>query len=571
LCVLVDGWRTHAHTGMQRNFEVPSLELPGLSELPFPDLSDFAAQSAAPSDGRADDAPPSPPDDLAELDGFGTCDVVGPLAAVNLVAVGLLMCLMVRRPIARTAEFSLLVGAQLVGALVQADYLYIWLASGGVTEAYARAHPMEEWLRLFSGLGVTLYFLAMSIQLLRTVRSPFQVGSNAAYHILACSVAAGFAALAVQFELSDEALLDVPPGDAARWALTIVRSALYILALATLLYAWRLILRGVQAADAAYTQKRRILTVALATILLIEAVFGIFPPLVPLVLIDGFHLDGHSAACTATILLGLQDAVLAASWLLVLQYSAHKLREAAQGDRRSISLETKGSFEPEGAGDLSAALRKQLVSLITEGACRSAWEVERESEEGLVSSLTPPECTTEQDKVELAEEYRSVSTLSRFGTSQDVRGSRQTPVHVSTFAPRIFHELRRFGGVSTREYTHSLGGEATERFTEGKSGAFFYFTHDRRYIIKTASKEEFATLMRILPRYHTHAKRHPHSLINRIVGAHELSLYGQRVRVMVVESCFQASREVHERYDLKGSWVGRGGKMLKSRGDVLKD
>mmetsp|Transcript_4007 Transcript_4007/g.11944 ORF Transcript_4007/g.11944 Transcript_4007/m.11944 type:complete len:253 (-) Transcript_4007:117-875(-) len=183
----------------------------------------------------------------------------------------------------------------------------------------------------------------------------------------------------------------------------------------------------------------------------------------------------------------------------VLQYSAHKLREAAQGDRRSISLETKGSFEPEGAGDLSAALRKQLVSLITEGACRSAWEVERESEEGLVSSLTPPECTTEQDKVELAEEYRSVSTLSRFGTSQDVRGSRQTPVHVSTFAPRIFHELRRFGGVSTREYTHSLGGEATERFTEGKSGAFFYFTHDRRYIIKTASKEEFATLMRILP------------------------------------------------------------------------
>mmetsp|Transcript_41454 Transcript_41454/g.135293 ORF Transcript_41454/g.135293 Transcript_41454/m.135293 type:complete len:525 (-) Transcript_41454:925-2499(-) len=432
---------------MQRNFEVPSLQLPGLRELPFPGLSDFAAQSAATSGGRADDAPPSPPDDLAELDGFGTCDVVGPLAAVNLVAVGLLMCLMVRRPIARTAEFSLLVGAQLVGALVQADYLYIWLASGGVTEAYARAHPMEEWLRLFSGLGVTLYFLAMSIQLLRTVRSPFQVGSNAAYHILACSVAAGFAALAVQFELSDEALLDVPPGDAARWALTIVRSALYILALATLLYAWRLILRGVQAADAAYTQKRRILTVALATILLIEAVFGIFPPLVPLVLIDGFHLDGHSAACTATILLGLQDAVLAASWLLVLQYSAHKLREAAQGDRRSISLETKGSFEPEGAGDLSAALRKQLVSLITEGACRSAWEVERESEEGLVSSLTPPECTTEQDKVELAEEYRSVSTLSRFGTSQDVRGSRQTPVHVSTFAPRIFHELRRFGGV----------------------------------------------------------------------------------------------------------------------------
>ena len=131
-----------------------------------------------------------------------------------------------------------------------------------------------------------------------------------------------------------------------------------------------------QAADAAYTQKRRILTVALATILLIEAVFGIFPPLVPPPPpLSGRHGDcsrgaphgcccrcrwcsstaftstatrwtprhapdapsplslpfppqHHSslprrlapapqAACTATILLGLQDAVLAASWLLV--------------------------------------------------------------------------------------------------------------------------------------------------------------------------------------------------------------------------------------------------------------
>lgn len=40
---------------------------------------------------------------------------------------------------------------------------------------------------------------------------------------------------------------------------------------------------------------------------------------------------------------------------------------------------------------------------------------------------------------------------------------------------------------------------------------------------------------------------------------------------MVVESCFASSRPVHERYDLKGSWIGRGGKILKKRGEVLKD
>lgn len=229
-----------------------------------------------------------------------------------------------------------------------------------------------------------------------------------------------------------------------------------------------------QAADAAYTQKRRILTVALATILLIEAVFGIFPPLVPPPPpLSGRHGDCSRGAphgcccrcrwCSSTAFTSTAtrwtprhapDAPSPLSlpfppqhhtppyhavsplrhrprapprsslgcktpcspprgcWCLpcslappspplpsyslspppsslltvhlhllpsqVLQYSAHKLREAAQGDRRSISLETKGSFEPEGAGDLSAALRKQLVSLITEGACRSAWEAGRE-------------------------------------------------------------------------------------------------------------------------------------------------------------------------------------------------
>lgn len=84
-------------------------------------------------------------------------------------------------------------------------------------------------------------------------------------------------------------------------------------------------------------------------------------------------------------------------------------------------------------------------------------------------------------------------------------------------------------------------------------------------------QEEFGTLLKILPKYHSHVERHPHTLINRVVGAHELVLYGQRVRVMVVESCFTTSREIHERYDLKGSWVGRGGKILLKRGEVLKD
>lgn len=76
---------------------------------------------------------------------------------------------------------------------------------------------------------------------------------------------------------------------------------------------------------------------------------------------------------------------------------------------------------------------------------------------------------------------------------------------------------------------HHVPTHSTHRRPTHCAGAFFYFTHDRRYIIKTATKEEFATLLRILPRYYAHVHSHPNTLINRIVGAHELALYGQRV------------------------------------------
>jgi hypothetical protein len=41
-----------------------------------------------------------------------------------------------------------------------------------------------------------------------------------------------------------------------------------------------------------------------------------------------------------------------------------------------------------------------------------------------------------------------------------------------------------------------------ERSSAGKSGAFFYFSHDHKFVIKTMSKKENKTIRRILPLYH---------------------------------------------------------------------
>ena len=43
----------------------------------------------------------------------------------------------------------------------------------------------------------------------------------------------------------------------------------------------------------------------------------------------------------------------------------------------------------------------------------------------------------------------------------------------------------------------------------GKSGSFFFFSHDKRFIIKTITKDELDTLLVILEDYIEHFKKNP--------------------------------------------------------------
>jgi 1-phosphatidylinositol-4-phosphate 5-kinase len=49
----------------------------------------------------------------------------------------------------------------------------------------------------------------------------------------------------------------------------------------------------------------------------------------------------------------------------------------------------------------------------------------------------------------------------------------------------------------------------SELVSEGKSGSFFYFSYDQRYMVKTISSAEARTLRRTLQEYHEHVKKFP--------------------------------------------------------------
>ena len=52
----------------------------------------------------------------------------------------------------------------------------------------------------------------------------------------------------------------------------------------------------------------------------------------------------------------------------------------------------------------------------------------------------------------------------------------------------------------------------------GKSGSFFFLTHDKKFMIKTINASELKIMLNILPSYIKHHLKYTDSLISKIFG-----------------------------------------------------
>ena len=57
-----------------------------------------------------------------------------------------------------------------------------------------------------------------------------------------------------------------------------------------------------------------------------------------------------------------------------------------------------------------------------------------------------------------------------------------------------------------------------EFISNSKSGQFFFYSHDGKYMIKTQTKEENKFMKRVLPHYYKFVTENPHTLLVRILG-----------------------------------------------------
>lgn len=124
------------------------------------------------------------------------------------------------------------------------------------------------------------------------------------------------------------------------------------------------------------------------------------------------------------------------------------------------------------------------------------------------------------------------------------------------FSPALFAQVRMMRNIDPVEYSNSFKSTTRERFTEGRSGSFLYFSADQKYIVKTTPKSEIVKLLEILPFYVDFLSVNPHTRICTYLGAYCITMYGQDLYFVVMTNIFP-NVKLSERYDLKGSWVNR--------------
>jgi len=131
------------------------------------------------------------------------------------------------------------------------------------------------------------------------------------------------------------------------------------------------------------------------------------------------------------------------------------------------------------------------------------------------------------------------------------------------YAPEVFRHLRSVFHVDQADYLLSLTEKValTELGSPGKSGSFFYYSRDYRFIIKTIHYSEYRHLRRILKQYHDYVTENPGTLLCQFYGLHRLKMHTRhglvQLHFVVMNNIFPPTSQIHERFDLKGSTCGR--------------
>lgn len=134
------------------------------------------------------------------------------------------------------------------------------------------------------------------------------------------------------------------------------------------------------------------------------------------------------------------------------------------------------------------------------------------------------------------------------------------------------HNLSSFKSSLSPKYNRDMVFKAGEG--AGRSGSFFFFSHDRKFIIKTMTKSEHKLYLSCLPAFSKHYLQNKNSQLAKIFGVFTINTeYMKEVYVMLMENTVQLHNpaKLTHMFDLKGSLVDRLTKGVIKPSSTLKD
>uniref|UniRef100_A0AAR2L9L1 Phosphatidylinositol 5-phosphate 4-kinase type-2 alpha n=1 Tax=Pygocentrus nattereri TaxID=42514 RepID=A0AAR2L9L1_PYGNA len=127
------------------------------------------------------------------------------------------------------------------------------------------------------------------------------------------------------------------------------------------------------------------------------------------------------------------------------------------------------------------------------------------------------------------------------------------------YCPLVFRNLRERFAIDDQEYQNSLTRSAPiPSDAQGRSGARFHTSYNKKYVIKIITSEDVAEMHNILKKYHQYiVECHGNTLLPQFLGMYRLTVDGDETYMIVTRNVFSHRLPVHKKYDLKGSTVAR--------------
>ncbi|EGC30657.1 hypothetical protein DICPUDRAFT_157566 [Dictyostelium purpureum] len=201
--------------------------------------------------------------------------------------------------------------------------------------------------------------------------------------------------------------------------------------------------------------------------------------------------------------------------------------------------------------------------------------------------LLEPESTSECSSSTVTTIARTTSSNTTVASNSELSSSTASLTsslsdkwQFTIFSPKVFKAIRKYYNVDNDflRSKSSIGSpeiydivKFLEVQTVGRSGSFFYKSEDSKYFLKTIPWGEYETFTKLFPSYYQHIMKYPNSLLPRFLGVFRLkgklklsgaSYYNSAHRdiifvVMVNLFYTEQKLEIKEKYDLKGSTIGR--------------